>query len=343
MTRKISLLAVFGLAVLVVALAASSALGGSPIKPSKTAWTAAAPVPEPTGLEGACDGTIGDKIYEAFGLTPADGDTSRVRIYKVPSDTWTFGSAAPTFGRSEFYQGVTHGGTLYCFGGRSTAESWSYKPSKDAWTMVAPEPDPLLRVGAAQAGKGDSIYMFGGRHATGGPCSGAPVTPADVDGTILRYDIKTDTWSPAGNLVVPRTDATATRVGDKIYIFGGCDATGVPLNNLEIYNPKTQTSTLVATPMPGGGRSDMESAAKGGKIHIVGGLGPGASDPASNYIIYDTHSGSFSVGPNVPTHCSPGVGRGELDVQVQGDLLFAIAGACPGFGASINDVDVLKV
>ena len=41
--------------------------------------------------------------------------------------------------------------------------------------------------------------------------------------------------------------------------------------------------------------------------------------------------------------CPAGVSRGELDVQVKGDLLFAIAGSCPGFGASINNVDVLKL
>ena len=86
----------------------------------------------------------------------------------------------------------------------------------------------------------------------------------------------------------------------------------------------------------------MESVAKGGRIHIVGGQNASA-DPATNYIIYDVGKGTFSVGPNVPTHCSPGVGRGELDVQRKGDLLFAIGGGCPGFGASINAVDVLKI
>jgi hypothetical protein len=324
-------------------LAASPALGVPPGQYSSTTWTPASPVPDPGGLEGACDGTIGAGIYEAFGLSPSSGDTNALRAYDVSSDTWSVGPSAPTAGRSEFYQGVTHDGTLYCLGGRSTQESWSFTPSTGTWTALAPEPDPLLRVGAGQAGQGDSVYVFGGRHAPSGPCSGPPVTPADTDGTILRYDIATDTWSPAGNLVVPRTDATATTVGGKIYVFGGCDASGAPLDNLEIYDPRTQTSTLVATPMPGGPRSDMESVAHGKWIHIVGGDGPGFTDPSSNDIIYDTTKGTYSTGPNVPTHCPvAGIGRGELDVQAAGGLLFAIGGSCPGFGASIGNVDVLK-
>jgi hypothetical protein len=340
MQRKLLLVVVLGFALGVAGFMTSSALGAKPTV-SKTAWTAVAPVPEPFGLEGACDGTIGSKIYEAFGYSA--GDTSGLRVYDVPSDTWSLGPSAPTFGRAEFYQGVTHGGTLYCLGGRSTPESWSFTPSSGTWTPLAPEPDPALRVGAAQSVVGDSIYVIGGRHFSSGPCSGPPVTPADPDGTILRYDIASDTWSPAGNLVIPRTDATATAQGGKIYIFGGCDATGAPLDNAEVYDPVTQTSTLIPTPMPGGGRSDMESDAHGGNIHIVAGEGPFGADPPTNYLIFDPTTQTYSVGPNVPTHCADGIGRGELDVQVKGDLLFAIAGSCPGFGLSINNVDVLKL
>src|SRR2546428_22994 len=90
-------------------------------------WVAGAPIPpDPAGggltgrTEGACASVIGGKIYHADGFDPAGGDTAGLRIYDPTTDTWSLGPMAPAAG-SEFYEGVAHGGKLYCIGGRDNA------------------------------------------------------------------------------------------------------------------------------------------------------------------------------------------------------------------------------
>jgi len=328
--KRLILLCIASSIALVLGASASAA-------PPPQTWTAGTAVPEPAGVEGACTATIGDSIYVAFGFSA--GDSNRLRIYNIADGTWTVGPSAPTAGRSEFYKGVAHGGTLYCAFGRSTTETWSFTPATGTWTSQAPTPD--LRAGTAADSWGNSIYYFGGRHALFGPCNGPPVTSADPDGTIVRYDIDTNSWSPAGNLAVPVTDATATTVGGLVYIFGGCDSTGNAVSTVQIYDPRTQTTTL-GTPMPSP-RSDASSAAAGPHtIRVVGGEAA-STNPPNNHLIYDVNTGTFSTGPSLPTHCPAGVGRGEFDLESHGDRLFAIAGSCPGFGASINNLDILKL
>jgi len=165
---------------------------------------------------------IGGKIYHADGFDPAGGDTAGLRIYDPTTDTWSLGPMAPAAG-SEFYEGVAHGGKLYCIGGRDNAGTpLIFDTATNTWSTGAAIPGGA-RSGLAAATFGDSIFVFGGR-SPGAPCSGAAIPAGSgTSDNILRYDIGTDTWSGAGNLAVARSDATAARVGSHIFIFGGCD------------------------------------------------------------------------------------------------------------------------
>ena len=363
---KSSIVRVFGLFAFGLAFALApqlSTLSASADTTNTNPWVPlAAIIPDPAGgaitgrTEGACTALIGGKIYVAFGYDAGSGDSRGLRIYDIASNTWALGPTPPSLsGRSEGYRGVAHGGKLYCVGGRPTAETWIFDTGTGTWAPGAPEPDPLLRVGATAATYGDNIFMFGGRHAFGGPCSGPAVTPADVDGTILRYDIDKDAWFPAGNLVHARSDATAARVGGLIYIFGGCNTSANEPDGLEIYDPRTQTSTVDPVPMPGGPRSDAaagdpqngSSANASHRIHIAGGEDSAGQDPKSNHIIFDVDQNSFVVGVQMPTHCedygNPTAGRGEHELAYGGDRIYAVGGSCPGFGNSENNLDVQKL
>jgi hypothetical protein len=324
-------------------------------------WVAGAPIPpDPFGgglsgrTEGACASVIGGKIYHAFGFDPFSGDTNGLRIYDPTTDTWTLGPAAPGPGRSEFYEGVAHGGKLYCIGGRPDGNPMIFDTTTSTWSFGTPLPSGP-RSGLAAATFANSIFIFGGR-SPGAPCSG-PAIPAGTGLTdnILRYDIDKGTWSGAGNLAVARSDASAARVGRKVYIFGGCNGggTSTAFSSAEVYDVKTGTSTLLTVPMPSA-RADLAAAdpQNGGsanashRIHITGGTGPG-SLPAGNHIIYDVDENAFSLGVDMPTHCSPPfpptTNRGEHELVYHGDRIFAIGGACPGFGTSINNLDIQKL
>jgi len=308
------------------------------------AWTSGAPIPDPDGLggrtgrtEGACASEIGDKIYVAFGYD--SGDSNLLRIYDIASDTWSFGPNGPAPLRSEGYQGVAHGGKLYCMGGRAGSplpDLDSFNPATNTWTSLASMPQ--ARAGTAAAGQGNGIYVFGGRTTT------APSEPACVgtiapgaSTTILRYDIDTDSWANAGNLAVSRSDATAARVGAKIYIFGGC-GTGSMLNSIEVYDPKTQTSTLLAVTLPTQ-RALMASATAGNEVHLTGGV----NSLPDNYVVFNAVKGTVNVGTPLPTSCPAGFARAEHSSVAHGNRLYVIGGACPFAGTSRAELDILKL
>ncbi len=314
-------------------------------------WVALAPLPPAvTGAtgrtEGACTAVIGDKIYVAFGFDPRIGDTNFLRIYDIPSNTWTIGPPVPTAGRSEMYRGVAHGGKLYCLGGRPTTETWSFDPATSTWTSLAPIPD--LRVGTTAAVFGNSIFVFGGRKAFA-PCSGPAIVPSSSFTTILRYDIDQNAWFNAGNLVISRSDATVARVGDRMYIFGGCDSRSFP-DGVEVYDPATATATLLLVPLPGGPRADLasanpqdgSSASPGHSIQITGGWST-AGSVTPNHIIFDVNSQTFTVGVEMPRHCTPGVDRAEGETVYHGDSIYAVGGSCPDAGASLDNLDMQKL
>lgn len=330
--KTIKSLAATGVALL--ALAGSTAALAS----SGSTWVPRAALPAP--LEGSCTALIGNRIFSAYGFSPLGGDTNLLRIYDISSNSWSMGPAAPLPVRSEGYRGVAHGGKLYCVGGRPVPtlagnNLESFDPATGTWSTLAPMSDG--RAGTTSAVLGDSIFVVGGRKDAA-PCSGPAVAPGATT-TILRYDIAKNTWSNAGNLAVNRSDATVARVGDRLFIFGGCNV--APLDSVEEYNPHTQMSSLVAT-MPGGVRSDAAAARAGNLIHVLGGF-PIPAGPTFNHLVFNPKTDTFTLGPPMPTNCGPGVERAELEVVSHGDRLYAVGGSCPAFGQSEDNLDMLKL
>ena len=218
-------------------------------------------------------------------------------------------------------------------------ETWRFDPAQNAWLQLAPTPD--VRIGSTAAGYNNAIYVFGGRDGFT-PCS------TSAKQTILRYDIDRDTWSPAGTMAVPRSDATAAEIGGRIYVAGGCDGGSSFHDTVEVYNPRRQTSTLLSATMPGGGRANPATAVdefSEHEIHVTGGWRPSGvgTDVQPNHVVLDVDKRTFSIGTTMPTHCPPGAARAEHELVYHPGALFAVAGACPAFGTSIANLDVLKM
>lgn len=324
-------------AVLVVAL--GSALPAQAASPPT--WVPRASLPTP--LEGHCTAAIGDKIFTAYGFSPGSGDTKGLRIFDIAKNNWSLGPSAPSPAHSEGYRGVSHGGKLYCIGGRGPGGALSglerFDPSSGTWTTLASMPD--ARAGTTAAVLGDSIFVFGGRKGTA-PCNAAAVAPGATT-TILRYEIAKNSWSNAGNLAVNRSDATVARVGDGIFVFGGCSGS-TTFASVEVYNPHTLKSTLLPVTMPGGPRSDAAAARHGHLIHVTGGFNrPSGPAAAFNHLVFNSHTNTFTVGTPMPTHCAGTADRAEFELVSHDDRLFAVGGSCPAFGASVANVDMLKL
>src|SRR5260370_12439351 len=125
---------------------------------------------------------------------------------------------------------------------------------------------PDARAGTTAAVLGDSIFVFGGRKGSA-PCAG-PAVATGATTTVLRYDIAKNSWSNAGNLAVNRSDATVARIGDRIFVFGGCSG-ATTFASVEVFNPHTMTSTLFPVMMTAGPTSNPSPATHCPLIHLL--------------------------------------------------------------------------
>lgn len=324
------------IALLIVAGLILPVSAGSQILPRGPgpAWASLAPVPSVGGggVEGLSVAKVGNEIIAALGFDRFAGDTLTTRIYKIASDTWSFGANAP--GQSSEGAGVAHGGLLYNIGGRGAGfnANWSYDPVTDSWNAGL-APLPTGRNGLAVAVVGNAIYAIGGRSSGGGPCSDFG---AGVLATVERYDIATDTWTSVAPLLSPRQDLAAARVGGKIYVFGGCDAAGNIVGDVDVYAPTTDTWSTVPTDMPNPRASFYAVATKGGTVYAIGGwdgFSPGLSTNDSYKVSQDLWTTGLLPMPTP---------RAETGAVRHGGRIYIVGGGQPGFGNSVDANEVFK-
>lgn len=304
--------------------------GFMPAASAQGTWTSLAPVPSATnvGVEGMQTGVIGNDIIAAFGFDPGAGDTVKTRIYDIASDTWTSGSDGPLPGRSEG-AAVTHDGSLYAVGGRSSvvlANLDQYTPATDTWASLAPM--PTARAGLGVARVGDAIYAIGGRTSPGGPCTGGELA------TVERFDIASGTWSTVAPLLSARSDLAATTKGGKIYVFGGC-AGRVFLGNVDVYDPNTDTWSTAPADLPTPRAAMYAVGKKGGTIFVIGGYAGGIAALGVNEA-YKVSKDSWSTWAPMLTP------RAEMGVVSHGGRIYTVGGGLPAFGASTNQNEVFK-
>jgi hypothetical protein len=304
---------------------------------SQDTWTSLAPVscpsPMPCPTEGMTVGGVGHVIIAAYGF---DGNTASstnlTRLYNISTNSWTLGPPAPFPPRSEAAYGkTTHGRFLYVAGGVMN-EAFAggsgmvinnlerYDSVNKTWTTLAPM--PTARAGAAAAVIKDAIYVIGGRTNGSFPCS------LDWAGTAVleRYDIDNGTWSTKMSLPSPRSDMAAVAHEGKIYVFGGCSGFGTATNEVDVYNPGTDTWSTGLTPMPTA-RAGLVAGHVGDNVYAISGC-PGCviAPPVNVNEVYDIDSNSWSTALPIPT------ARAEAGVHSRGDRIYVLG----GFDASEN-------
>lgn len=93
----------------------------------------------------------------------------------------------------------------------------AYDPATNAWTVLAPMPEP--RNGAAGAVIDGLFYVFGGETESG------------VTNAVSVYDPETNAWSRSAPLPTPRTTMACGAIGNTAFLAGGSNASGT-LNSL---------------------------------------------------------------------------------------------------------------
>ena len=191
-----------------------------------------------------------------------------VQLAKASEDSWTTKAEMPT--ARQGLGAATVNGRIYAIGGYlpSANINEEYNPLTDTWTTKASMPTLRTYGRSAIAVLGEKIYVIGGYPAQSKP-----------DGANEAYDPVTDTWETKAPLPSPRGGCSASTVGGKIYVTGGCwggvDPSANPpyysfyYNFTDVYDPATDSwSTKKPSPVR---VFSYSSTAFEDRIYVLGG------------------------------------------------------------------------
>jgi len=151
-----------------------------------------------------------------------------------------------------------------------------FKPK--AWRRLAKMPAP--RADLAAAVLNGKIYLIGGYNITG----------SDERAEVWEYDPVTNTYTQKASMNYARWGMIAVACNGLIYVFGGSSYGEV----CEVYNPKTDSWTVMATPIPAGIRYvGVMGVTDGTYIYLYG----------QNYLYrYDPATDTYTLLNNSPPY-----------------------------------------
>ena len=163
---------------------------------------------------------------------------------------------------------------------------------------------PTRRAHLALATVGERIYAIAGQ------------TPDGTSDAVEVYDPQDDIWTRGTDKPVPATYVLAAAVGTDVYVPGGCDAAGSPMQVVEVYDTATESWRQVA-PLPEP-RCAYGLAAVGDKLYLFGGWN-GSRYVATAYG-YDVQADSWTE------VTSMGVERGFAAAAALADRVYVVGG-----------------
>lgn len=162
---------------------------------------------------------------------------------------------------------------------------------------------PAGRSGMASAVYEGAIYIFGGE------------TGQSTSAATLRYR-SPGGWETLADKPTPVSDIQAVVIGDQIFVPGGKDATGKPVNNLEVFSPRLNRWEPLA-PIPAA-LSGYSLAASEGQLYVFGGWN-GSAFSAAVYS-YDPTNNTWLTRTPLP---SP---RGLMAAALVENKIYVIGG-----------------
>ncbi len=188
----------------------------------------------------------------------------------------------------------------YDAGGLSTKNVQVYNTATNIWSSAANNPIPNNHNAAAvAAGK---LYSFGG-----------------VSNQAFVYNPVGNSWSAVASMHSQHGGTPAVGViNEKIYVVGGTKGTE-SLRNLEVYDPATNTWTLLASMSVA--RNHTAGAFIEGKFYVVGGRGSSSAPTALE--VYDPQSNTWSKRASMPT------GRSGIAAAAVDGELYVFGGEIP--------------
>jgi hypothetical protein len=169
------------------------------------------------------------RVLLAGGITDESTATALAQVYDPATGEWAFAAPMPAE-RGKAGASLLPDGRVLISGSASEPDLTSviYDPATNAWSATgAPTGGPGQTLTALASG---NVLSTGGTGASGRPLVGAEV-----------YCPSTGTWSPVGEMEVPRSLYTATLLQDgRVLVTGGHNVDlGGALSSVEIFDPAT--------------------------------------------------------------------------------------------------------
>ena len=313
---------IFLMALLTLALTLPTASGTAAEAGTIGQWATKAPIP--TARAEAASGAINGQLYVAGGNASTQ-TLAVLEVYDPSTDTWSTKALMPVAIYSAASAVIN--GRLYVAGGASLNNPaqpnpfntlYSYDPTTDTWTALAPMPTP--EVGAAAANVNGELYVVGGISQS--------VINNPRNGVLQVYDPTTNTWTTKTSMPTARAGAGAVAINGQLYVVGGTtDNTSAGYTGaLEVYDPVTDTwSSKAPMPTP---RQVFAADAVNGQLFAIGGdPGGGVAQTAANEV-YDPSTNTWATVAPMPT------ARYETANGVIGTTIFVVGGAT-GFGNGV--------
>lgn len=210
--------------------------------------------------------------------------------YNLAANSWTSLSNTNAPSERSNHTAVWTGSNMIVWGGEYGQilrnDGATYNPSTDTWTPIAIDGNtPNGRMTHTAVWTGSKMIIWGGYNA---------VNTCTNTGSI--YDPNTDSWTQitTTNAPLARCMHSAIWTGSKMIVWGGYNPDADPINNPNvdhndggIYDPATDTWTLISTTDAPTGRLAHMAAWTGTKMIVWGGMTSNAQTQFNSGGIYD--------------------------------------------------------
>ena len=186
---------------------------------------------------------MGDKLYVFGG---EDRNTRSLLLNSISDfspeiNSWTSGTSETNPPARRDHCAGAIDGKLYIFGGVGSnsqyrSDVWMYDPAFTNWFFQDTQgTKPTARKLSASASFNDKMYIFGGQDTNGYRGDLWEYNPSSTNWTLLKAE------DPPFNSPPARSGAQAFVHEDKMYIFGGENEYGNPLQDMWKYSPASGT------------------------------------------------------------------------------------------------------
>lgn len=136
-------------------------------------------------------------------------------------------------------------------------------------------------------------------------------------------------WERGPEMPTPRTEVSSANLGKDIYVIGGFDQNGHATDIVEVYNVDNHSWSTGSGPLSEP-LHHTAALSYSNKVYVIGGF-TDSDEPSDKLYVYDPMTNKWSEDKAMPT------ARGALNVNLVGDIFYAIGGAIYGHPLSVNE------